>query len=163
MPCGWRKICAPDNSWTADKSLVHDKASVKKHEAYLEGEILQADPVQLVRIMFRIAKESVAAARRHLKAGAISLRAAEISRASSIINELALSLNHEHGADLSRNLVELYSYIQHLLHEANFRQIDAPLAEAESLLQVLLEGWEGVAPAAPPAPPSGYAPLSCAW
>ena len=62
-----------------------------------------------------------------------------ITKAASILNELACSLDHSKGAAISRPLAELYDYVQHLLIDANFKQIEEPLAEAEQLLTQLDE------------------------
>lgn len=112
--------------------------------AYLEGEVLQADPVRLVCILYRLALDAVGAARRNLRTGDRAGRGSAINRASAVINELALSVKHEDSGELSRNLVELYDYMQRLLQQANFHQTEPPLEEAERLLQSLLSAWEGI-------------------
>jgi flagellar protein FliS len=60
----------------------------------------------------------------------------------AILNELALSLDHDAGGEISRSLAEMYDYLQRLILQANFEQIDAPLAEAEQLLATMLDAWE---------------------
>jgi flagellar secretion chaperone FliS len=132
------------------------------HDQYLETEVLSANPLQLTVMLYRAAIDSIAAARRHLKSGEIWERSRRINKASEIISELALSLDHEAGGEISRTLAELYGYMQTRLIESNFRQAEPPLAEVESLLSTLLEAWRGAAPAAPPAAmESEYVPLNC--
>lgn len=111
------------------------------YASYLETKILSADPVELIEILYSGALESVERARAALQAGDISTRSKEISKTSEIINELALSLNHEQGGEISRNLAELYDYMQRRLIEANVQQIEAPLIEVGNLLATLREGW----------------------
>ena len=120
-------------------------------QTYLENEILQADPLELVRILYRAALEAVGKARIHLRSNEIKERSRQITKAGAIINELALSVDRERGGEIARNLVELYDYMQRCLQEANFQQSDAPLAELEKLLGTLLEAWENCMPAPPPA------------
>ncbi|MCC6538192.1 MAG: flagellar export chaperone FliS [Bryobacterales bacterium] len=120
--------------------------------AYVENEILQADPLQLVQMLYRGALQAVIKARQFLHAGDITARSRQVTKASEIINELTLSLDHERGGDIARNLVELYDYMQRLLQDANFRQVEPPLVELESLLGTLLEAWEQCDPSAAPAP-----------
>src|SRR5258708_4303857 len=138
------------------------------HDQYLEAEILNADPVKLVGILYRAAGAYIAAARRHLRNSEIRERSRKITKASEILNQLMLSLDHASGGDLSRNLVELYAYMQTRLIEANTRQIEAPLAEVERLLVVLSDAWRA-ATSTPVALPSGaevsveYVPLSCTY
>jgi flagellar protein FliS len=69
-------------------------------------------------------------------------RSRSVCRAVGAISELEGSLNHADGGAISRNLGELYQYIRQRLTEANMRQMDAPLAEVESLLTTLSEAWK---------------------
>jgi flagellar protein FliS len=117
-------------------------------QAYLEGEILQADPLQLVRILYRVAVESVEKARQALRAGDNAERSRQITRCCEILGELALAVDHQKGGELARNLVELYDYLQRRLQEANFQRIEEPLEEAEKLIGGLLEAWEQCQPPA---------------
>ena len=115
------------------------------HVHYRESEILAADPLKLVQMMYRATLDSVAAARRHVRAGEIAERNFAIMRAWNIVNELMQSLDHAAGGELSRNLGGLYAYIQSRLLEANAQQIEPPLEEVEKLLSTLLEGWTSAA------------------
>jgi len=60
----------------------------------------------------------------------------------TIVTELALSLDHAAGGELSKNLAELYAYTQTLLIQANVQQSDPPLEEAERLMSTLLDAWQ---------------------
>ncbi|MBI4876738.1 MAG: flagellar export chaperone FliS [Acidobacteria bacterium] len=138
------------------------------HDAYLESEILTSDPVELVQLLYRAALEAVRQARAWLEQGRIRERSESISRASAILNELALAVDHSAGGNLSRNLVELYAYLQGLLLDANARQQPAPLEEAERLLASLAEAWRSCgggagrrAPETYSETPAGYRSLSC--
>jgi flagellar protein FliS len=103
--------------------------------------ILTAEPIELVRILYRTALDSVSAARAHLAAGEIKERSQAISKAVSIIHELALSLNPEVEPSLAGTLAELYDYMQRRLLAANFEQSDAPLAEVMGLLETMTDAW----------------------
>lgn len=108
---------------------------------YFENEILSADPMTLVVLMYRGALDSLASARRHLAAGDIRSRSRSITKATEIIAELVRSLDHEKGGELSRNLERVYDYVLSCLSEANIKQIDGPLAQAEKVMTTLMEGW----------------------
>jgi flagellar protein FliS len=108
---------------------------------YLETEIQSADPVQLVRMLYRGALDATIAARGYLQAGDIGSRSRSITKAHAILTELARCLNHDVGGEISRNLVELYDYMQRRLLAANMEQNDAPLAEVDKVLRELLEAW----------------------
>src|SRR5260370_30697390 len=114
----------------------------KHYQNYLEAEVMAANRLQLVRLLYRGALDSITAARRHLRLGEIRARSGAITKAMAIVTELARSLDAESSAELSHNLVELYGYVQSLLLEANVRQSDPPLAEPETLLSTLLDAWE---------------------
>ena len=112
------------------------------YQNHLEDEILTANPVHLIRLLYRGALDSITSARRYLKLGDIRARSRAISKAMAIVTELSLSLNHPTGGDVSKNLAELYAYAEKLLIQANQEQSDPPLAEAERLLSPLLQAWE---------------------
>src|SRR5262245_42117819 len=131
-------------------------------DRYLEAEILGADPVKLVGILYRAAIEAVAGARLHVRNGEIRQRSLKITKASEILNHLMQSLDHSAGGEISRNLAELYAYMQIRLNEANARQIEAPLAQVEQLLLTLAEAWRSVGPARPlPVAEAVHASVSC--
>ena len=111
------------------------------YAAHLDVSILTAEPIELVRILYRTALDSVSAARAHLASGEIKERSQAISKAVSIIHELALSLNPEVEPSLASTLAELYDYMQRRLLEANFAQSDAPLAEVMGLLETMTDAW----------------------
>jgi flagellar protein FliS len=114
----------------------------KAYQNYLDEEVMAANPLQLVRLLYRGALDSIAAARRHLRLGEIRARSSAINKTMAIVIELSRSLDRQVSGELGCNLAELYAYVQTLLVEGNVRQFDAPLAEAEALLSTLLEAWE---------------------
>jgi len=125
-------------------------------DAYLESQVLTAEPIELVRLLYRAASQATRSARSHLAAGRIAERSRQISRAHAILSQLSLSLDHVRGGTLSGRLAELYDYMQRRLLEANLQQKAEPLAEVESLLCTLLEGWEEIRTAEPaPGKPAG--------
>ncbi len=136
---------------------------------YLEAEVLNADPVKLISLLYRGAGEAVGAARRHLADGDIPARSAKIMKAWEILAELLTSLavpaqetpaspekespaqTAEFAAadpqaqELVMQLHDLYGYMQQRLLDANAQQSDEPLAEVASLLTTLAEAWNGLA------------------
>src|SRR5947209_3239442 len=100
------------------------------YQNYLEDQILTANPVKLVELLYRGALDSIAEARRHLRSGDIRARSRAITKTMLIVTELSSSLDHPAGGSLSRLLEELYGYTEHLLIEANIQQSEAPLIEA---------------------------------
>lgn len=115
------------------------------HDAYLESRVLSADPLELVRILYQTAAGAAADARRHLEAGDVLARSRAISKAEGALLELTASLDFASGGETAQRLAQLYDYMLRRLTEANFKQIDAPLAEVHSLLTTLLEAWSALA------------------
>jgi len=132
-------------------------------QAYQEEEILSADPVALVRLLYRGVIEAVEAARRRLAARDIHGRSAAVSKAVEILGELIASVNPAGASPVGRRLVELYDYMQRRLLAAHFEQADAPLAEVLSLLQTLAEAWNRVPPLRPSSPAPSPAPITRDW
>jgi len=121
--------------------------TVNGYDSYRESEILSADPLKLVEILYRAAIESISEARDHLACGAIRERSNAISKACEILMELALNVDRKRGGDIAKNLIELYDYMQYRLVQSNIQQADKPLMEVTSLLRTLLEGWQSCVPA----------------
>lgn len=132
---------------------------------HFDEEVLTASPLTFVHLLYRGAMDSIGSARRYLRLGDIRARSSAISKAMRIVTELSLSLNQQEGGELSRNLAELYSYVETLLIKANSEQCDPPLEEAERLLGTLAEAWESCAQsaAAPVSYQETYEPASQAY
>lgn len=136
----------------------------KTYDQYLRNEVLSADPVKLVGMLYRGAIDAVASARNHLREGAIRERSCQITKALSILHELLRSLDRENGGELAQSLARLYAYMTERLIEANTRQSDEPLAEVERLLAAVLKGWSTISTErAEGAPDAEYQPVSCSF
>lgn len=115
------------------------------YNSYLEAEVLTADPVKLVKMLYHGALDATTSARAHLLAGDIRARSKSVTKAHSILIELSNSLDLSQGEAIGANLARLYEYMQIRLLDANREQRDEPLAEVERLLKTLLEAWENCA------------------
>jgi flagellar protein FliS len=122
------------------------------HNAYLESRILSADPMELICLMYQGAISEVREARRHLKEKNIRARSNSITKVHNILSELTTVLDHKRGGQFANNLARLYDYMMRRLTEANFKQIDEPLAEVLGLLGTLKEGWDGIKQQTKPMP-----------
>ena len=130
-------------------------------DRYLEQRVLSADPVELIQMIYQHALDMVNDARRFLREGDIASRSKAICRAIDALSELEASLNPAQAGNLCQNLAGLYQYMRVRLTAANVTQQDAPMAEVESLLRTLAEGWRAVqgAPAASPQQVEQWRPL----
>jgi len=112
---------------------------------YFEETILNAEPIDLIRLLYQRAISRVQDAREDLRERRIPERVAAINQAYAVLLELVSALRSEAAPELSTGLRNLYCYIQQRLLDANMQQADAPLAEALQLLVTLEAGWAGVA------------------
>jgi flagellar secretion chaperone FliS len=141
----------------------------KRYQSYYEDELVDASPLKLVQLLYRGALDAIASARRFVRLGDIPSRARAIAKAMAIVTELSRSLNTEQGGEVSRNLAQLYGYVEKLLMQANFEQREKPLEEAERLLETLAEAWTALIPeerasaSQTPAESETHQPVSCAY
>lgn len=64
-----------------------------------------------------------------------------IGKIQDIINELSLSLNHDVGGNISKDLDRLYNFIVEQITEANIKNDAKPLEATLKILETLYEGW----------------------
>ena len=118
--------------------------------------VSQADPHQLVMLLFDGAIAAVLQARHALATGDIATKGSSISRAMRIIDEgLKASLESRSDPSLEENLRSLYEHMVARLFHANVRGDDAALEEVARLLGELRTAWAAIAPT----PPSARADL----
>ena len=128
-------------------------------DAYLESRVLTADPVELIHMLYQHALEQVRAARAALAAGDIASRSQAITKVLAALGELEGSLDYNAGGSISQQLARLYQYMRRRLADGNVKREDRALAEVESLMQTLDEGWTAMqhATSAPAALPYSHA------
>lgn len=118
--------------------------SLNAYSTYLESTVLSADPLELVRILYGAAIDSVRDARAYQLESDIAGRARALSKAMAIVTELTCSLDHANGAELSENLAALYDYIRRRLTDANIHGSEPAMTEVLGLLSTLAEAWDSV-------------------
>ncbi|GAB3667521.1 flagellar export chaperone FliS [Ramlibacter alkalitolerans] len=110
--------------------------------------VSQADPHQLVLLLFDGALAAVLQARHAVATGDAPTRHTSISRAMRIIDEgLKASVMSEADPALADNLCGLYEHMVARLFTANRHGSDEPLAEVLKLLGELRSAWAEIAPA----------------
>ena len=114
------------------------------YAAHIEASVLTAEPVELVRTLYRGALDAVSDGRACAAAGDTAGRSGAVSKAVNILRELAFSLNPASEPAMARNLLELYDYMQRRLLAAHLERSEAPLAEVAGLLATLAEAWDQV-------------------
>lgn len=116
---------------------------MNRQKEYLATRIATASPMELIRILYEGAVQSVHEAIQALHAGDILGRGHAINKALEIVAELRLSLRVDGAEGYSNTLAELYGYIQRRLIRAHAEQSESMLQEVLRLLDTLLEGWSG--------------------
>jgi flagellar protein FliS len=119
------------------------------YQNYFDNDVLAASPLKLIQMLYAALLDCVRAARRHVRDKDIPARTLAINKAIGIATQLSGCLNHEADVVLSRNLAGLYAYLIRLFIDANLKQSEAPLAEAENLISTLADAWNACAPTPP--------------
>jgi len=137
-------------------------------DIYLETRVLTADPVELIHMLFEHALGQVRSARAALVTGDIVGRSQAVTKVLAVLGELEGSLDHKVGGSISQNLARLYQYMRIRVVDGNVKRDDAALAEVESLMQTLDEGWTAMRHATSAPPASLYAQAgmeagACSW
>ena len=108
----------------------------------IESAIPEADPHQLVMMLFDGALAAIADARLNMIRGQIPARGKAISKAMSIIDQgLKCSLDMKRGGELAERLHALYEYICEKLFDANVKGKPEALDEPAKLLGELQDAW----------------------
>ncbi len=108
----------------------------------LEQQVLCADSVELVSIMFDHLVASVMEARQHLTSGDRLARAHSISRALGLVGELSNSLDTHAGGEFARTLKKIYAFVVDRLVQAHTQQLEQPLIKAAEALRPLRDAWK---------------------
>lgn len=114
-----------------------------QHQEYIKQRVQSASPVELIRILYEAAVQSVDEAVRSLRSGDILKRGQAVTKTIEILSELRIALRYDVQQEYCRTLAGLYSYMQGQLIRAHSEQSESLLLEVSRLLQTLLEGWTG--------------------
>jgi flagellar protein FliS len=105
-----------------------------------------ATPHKLVSLLYQTVSSEIAAARGAISRRDIAEKGRAIGHAVRIIEEgLVAPLDVKVGGALAQNLSDVYEYLVRRLTLANVKTDDAALAECANLVDVLRQGWDGIA------------------
>ena len=110
-----------------------------------------ASPHRLIQMLLAGALEKIALAKRYMLEGNIPEKGAHISWAITIISGLRGSLDAEKGGEISKNLKDLYDFMEKHLFEANLKNKPENLDEVTNLLMEIKQGWDAIADQETPA------------
>lgn len=124
---------------------VNSRSASAYKRVGVETSISQANPHQLVTLLFEALLQHINAARGALSRGDIGLKGEQINKAVRIIDEgLKPALNLEKGGELAANLNGLYGYCVMRLTHANLRNDEAALVEVTRVIEPLVQGWKEI-------------------
>jgi flagellar protein FliS len=122
---------------------VSSRAASAYQRVNVETAVSQADPHQLVNLLFEGLLKNVGAARAAMARGDVAAKGMLINKAVRIIDEaLKPALNLAQGGDIAANLNGLYGYCALRLTEANLRNDDVALADVVRVIEPLADGWK---------------------
>ena len=114
------------------------------------SQITQADPAQLIVLLYNGALSHIAQAQQFHKEKNLAQASLAISKAQAIVNELRQVLDLDSGGDIAKNLDRLYAYLHELMVKAMFVNRIEPMNEAAKVLTELRGAWDEVAKLAMP-------------
>ena len=110
-----------------------------------DNQITQADPAQLIVLLYHGALSHIAQGQRFHKEKDLVQAGLSISKAQAIVGELRQVLDLDSGGDIAKNLDRLYAYLHELMVKAMLVSRVEPLNEATKLLTELRGAWSEVA------------------
>ena len=109
---------------------------------YRKAEVNTSDRVKVISLLYDGAINFIRVARKRMELGDIAGKGLYIGKASSVVGELLSSLNMEAGGDIAKNLRRTYYFVMDRLINANMKNDQKALDEAEKVLDVLRSAWK---------------------
>jgi len=110
--------------------------------------VVEADPYQLISMLMDTALEKLNIARAAIQRGDKAGKAAALHRATAIVDELRVSLNHQVGGEISASLERLYDYMIRRMLAANLQDDIKAIDEVNKLLSEIRGAWVAIPPGA---------------
>lgn len=122
---------------------VSQRSASAYHHVGVETAVSEADPHQLVNLLFDRLLQSISIARSAMQQGQVAAKGENISRAMRVIDEgLKPALNLEQGGDIAANLNGLYGYCVLRLAHANLHNDEKALNDVLRVIEPIAEGWK---------------------
>ncbi len=123
--------------------MFNNKVKQYQKEA-LKARVAAADPHQIIQMLMEGALESMKIAVINIEQNDLENRSKFLSKATSIIDALRLSLDMSVGGDLADNLAALYIYMRDRLMEAALQNDQKPILEVIDLLSGIKSAWDQI-------------------
>jgi flagellar secretion chaperone FliS len=109
------------------------------------SQVVNADPLKLVQLLYANMIERLAAIRGNVERGEVVQKCEHVDKISQILGELNGSLDLEKGGDVAKNLRGLYEYMMLRLVHAHANNDLAAFEEIATHLRKLKTGWDTIA------------------
>lgn len=109
---------------------------------YQSHAVETAGPAQLVLMLYDRMLTGLLRARQAEGPEARETVNAELQRVQAVLVELLITLDHERGGQIARNLAALYDFCRDRVIRANIHQDLALLGDVEQVLGELRDAWE---------------------
>jgi flagellar protein FliS len=119
--------------------------------AYKEALYENAPPLKIVHLLYEGALRFLAQAEALDPIADPGRFGERLRRADRIVSELRLSLAHEQAPELCTHLSSLYGFVERRIQDALLERTSEPLADARSVLELLLVAWKTIGVADRPA------------
>lgn len=124
---------------------VNSRAAAAYKRVAADTGVQNANPHQLVSLLFDALLQSLNRARGALESGDVAAKGAAIGKAVRLLEEgLKAGLNMELGGELAQNLRGMYDYCIMRLTHANLRNDATALAEVSALISPVAESWQAI-------------------
>lgn len=111
---------------------------------YQQIAVRTVTPERMIVMLYEGFYRFVGQARKAHAEGDVKTRCIATGKAKTIVNELEHALDHEAGADVSRDLASLYRFCSHELTEFAIDHDHKHLDHVERVMKPLLEAWRAI-------------------
>ena len=124
---------------------MYSNAGLSQYKSVdVECRVVGSSPHTLVSMLFDGIHKNLAIAAGAMDRADLELKGQKISATIEIIDNLRAGLDVKKGGDFAENLMSLYDYIERRLIEGNLGNDKKILAEVNSLIAEIKEGWDAI-------------------
>jgi flagellar protein FliS len=108
---------------------------------YRQTSVTTASRGQVLLLLYEGAMKNCRLAIEAIKTKNLPEKGKYILKVQDIINELSITLDHNVGGDISKELERLYNFMVDQITQANIKNEVAPMESVLKLLDTLYQGW----------------------
>ncbi|MFU8691525.1 flagellar export chaperone FliS [Rossellomorea sp. FS2] len=112
------------------------------YQSYQNNSVTTASPGELTLMLYNGCLKFINLAKKGIQDGNIELKNTNIQKAQNIISELMVTLDSK--ADVSKNMMSLYDFINRRLIDGNIKNDITAIEEAEAMVTDFRDTWKQV-------------------